>query len=345
MKHFGSIASADLFSVTKGRRNWLRLYFLTVLLSSLIIGRESISAEPAADIRRKAEIAREEAAYLESNPVNQWAVENGKTDWDTPGFKDIYLYIPETHPVRQRGGNDPFGNPYVLGSVRQGVAVNAKTIELCAEVTKRDPTFWGHHDERVLGLIEAARKGDVEAVRTLVKAVPDPNIPNKDGDKALLFSIGDHNDDMEKILTSRGAIVGPGDGSPLWWAIDKENVKEVKALLDRFPSMATATITNDDQPNMTYQPALCRASGLGNTEMVRMLLEHGADPNTLDGYPLSTAAGGYSRIVKLLVEAGAQITPKALNEASPEIRKYLESRLGAATNGVSSAGAKTGSGQ
>ena len=322
-------------------RMGLRLPLLAVLLGFLVLGCGD-------NVRRKAEIAREEAAYLESTPVIQWAKENGVLDTVTPTFDEIYLYIPEDYVVRKRGGKDPFGNPYVMGSVRQGVAVNPKTIVLCAEVTKRDPTFWGHHDERVMGLIEAARKGDVEVVRTLIKTVPDPNIADKSGNKALLYAIGDHNDEMEKILTSHGAVVAPGDVSPLLLAIGKQDVKEVKALLDRFPSMATATETRAGANGVpqTYQPAMYWASDYGDTNVVRMLLEYGADPNTADGYPLrNSVAMERMDVVRLLVEAGARITPTALSRSYGEMRKYLESQLNAATNNVPSSGAKTGTGQ
>ena len=206
---------------------------------------------------------------------------------------------------------------------------------------KHDPTFWGRHDERVLGLIRAAKNGDLDTVRRLVKTVPDPNIPNRMGDTALVFAMGEGNGEMERILTSHGAVLAPGDGSPLWRAIDEDNVKVVKALLDRFPYMATATNAYvwPDGISRTCQLALCKASRVGNMEVVRMLLEHGADLNTLDGRPLWLAVhSGHTDIVRMLVEAGAQITSKALNEASPEIRKYFESQLNRATNGVSSGG-------
>ena len=347
MKYLSFVVSAFFAGIMNDLRTWLRLLLLAALVGSLSLGCERASTERADDIHRRAEIAREDAAFLESKPVEQWCMANGAEDTAIPKLDKILLYVPEDHPVHQRGGKDPFGNPYVMGSVRQGVAVSAKTIELCAEVTKRDPTFWGHHDERVFGLIEAARKGDVEAVRTLVKTVPDPNIADKSGNKALLYAIGEHNEEMEKILTSHGAIVAQGDGSPLWWAIGKQNVKEMKALLDRFPSMATATETRAGGNGVpqTYQPAMYWASDYGDTNVVRMLLEYGADPNTADGYPLqNSVAMERMDMVKLLVEAGARITPAALSRSYGEMRKYLESQLNRGTNNVSSSGANTGAG-
>ena len=315
-------------------RMGLRLPLLAVLLGFLVLGCGN-------DVRRKAELARDEAAYLESEPLEEWAREWGVDDTVTPKPDVFFLYVPNDHAVRKRGAKDPFDNPYVIGSIRQGVAVSIKTIELCAEVTKHDPTFWGRHDERVLGLIRAAKNGDLDTVRRLVKTVPDPNIPNRMGDTALVFAMGEGNGEMERILTSHGAVLAPGDGSPLWRAIDEDNVKVVKALLDRFPYMATATNAYvwPDGISRTCQLALCKASRVGNMEVVRMLLEHGADLNTLDGRPLWLAVhSGHTDIVRMLVEAGAQITSKALNEASPEIRKYFESQLNRATNGVSSGG-------
>ena len=312
-------------------RTWCRFPLVTVLLGSLSLAFADVSAEPADDIRAKAEIAREEAAYLESKPLEQWFIENGVADTIIPDPALLLRYVPGDHAVRKRGGKDPFGNAYVLGSLRQGVAVNAKTIELCAEVTKTDPLFWGHHDERVLGLIEAARGNDIDAVRSLVKTVPDPNIRNKVGDTALELAMAQGNDEMEKILASHGAVLDPGDGRPLWLAIQYQNVTAVSNLIDRFPYMVTATCTSagSDGVLKTWQPAIRYAADTSNAEMVQILLEHGADPNTLDGYPLWVSVyDGHFNTVRLLVEAGAQITPEELGFASGEMREYLKSRLG-----------------
>ena len=113
---------------------------------------------------------------------------------------------------------------------------------------------------------------------------------------------------------------------------------------------ATNTVVGDDGVATTSQLALCVASMGGNTEIVQMLLEHGADPNTASGDPLRSAViDGHLDIVKLLVEAGAQITPTVLQRAARgdrrEICEYLDAHLNAATNGAPSAGAKAGAGQ
>ena len=106
-------------------RMGLRLPLLAVLLGFLVLGCGN-------DVRRKAELARDEAAYLESEPLEEWAREWGVDDTVTPKPDVFFLYVPNDHAVRKRGAKDPFDNPYVIGSIRQGVAVSIKTIELYA---------------------------------------------------------------------------------------------------------------------------------------------------------------------------------------------------------------------
>ena len=346
MQYLGPVVSACPRRSVNEQSSWSCVCLFLVSAGVLSLPSEGVSAERA-PIGHEAVVARQEVQYLESRPVDEWAIENGKGDWDVPRYIDIYRYIPAGEIVRERGGLDPFGNPYVFKSVRQGAAVNAKSIELCAEATRDDPLFWGHNDERVLGLIEAARKGDIATVQTLVKVVPDPNIPNRSGDKALTFALARGDDEMEKLLTSHGAVLDPTDGSALWMAVFDRNVNVASGLVHRFPQMVTATRT-DDGPNgvpATWQPALFYASARGVTELIPLLLEHGADPNTSGGYVLwKEVDKGRVESVKLLVEAGARITPTVLSRAHGEMRKYLESQLNRATNGISSSGAKTGAG-
>jgi ankyrin repeat protein len=61
---------------------------------------------------------------------------------------------------------------------------------------------------------------------------------------------------------------------------------------------------------------------LGYTEVVRFLLQNGADPNMNDNgvTPLIAASYAHLDIVHILLQSGAQVDPVALNQASTESR-------------------------
>ena len=73
--------------------------------------------------------------------------------------------------------------------------------------------------------------------------------------------------------------------------------------------------------NSTRVTALHGAVTRGATEVVKLLLKHGANPNSLQegGFtPLhSAAAAGHEAIVRLLVEHGAELSPRSDQEKTP----------------------------
>ena len=64
----------------------------------------------------------------------------------------------------------------------------------------------------------------------------------------------------------------------------------------------------------SYGNALTAAAYDGTLEIVKLLLEHGADPNSEHGWPLQiAAASGHEDVVKLLLEHGADINDNKTN--------------------------------
>jgi ankyrin repeat protein len=64
----------------------------------------------------------------------------------------------------------------------------------------------------------------------------------------------------------------------------------------------------------SYGNALTAAAYDGTLEIVRLLLDHGADPNSEHGWPLQTAAAaGHEEVVKLLLEHGADVNKNTTN--------------------------------
>jgi len=56
-----------------------------------------------------------------------------------------------------------------------------------------------------------------------------------------------------------------------------------------------------------YRPPLIEAAAYGHAEIVRLLLDHGADPNISDGQALLSAKNmGHTNGVKLLEKARAK---------------------------------------
>lgn len=121
-------------------------------------------------------------------------------------------------------------------------------------------------------LIEAAKNGDREAVRALVKARADVNATEADGTTALHWV--SYRDDVEtaKLLLAAGANVNAANdlgATPLWIASENAGPPLVEALLEAGAN-----------PNLTLlagESPLMVASRSGKPAIVRKLLDRGAD--------------------------------------------------------------------
>jgi ankyrin repeat protein len=120
------------------------------------------------------------------------------------------------------------------------------------------------------------------------------------GDAAKVKSVASHGGNVNAVSSE-----GP---SPLLWAIHADNLAGVRALLE---AGADPNLRMDPLDGLT---ALEVVISNGHSEMLRLMLAHGADPNLVpsdraaERSLLATAAfEGYLENVKLLVQAGAEI--------------------------------------
>jgi ankyrin repeat protein len=125
-------------------------------------------------------------------------------------------------------------------------------------------------DER---LIEAVKRRDVAAVRSLVRARADVNAPEGDGT------------------------------TPLHWAVRADDVESTMALIEGGASVTLA--------NRLGVTALALAATNGNARLIDVLLKAGANPNesSPEGETVLMIASrtGSSSAVKVLLEAGASV--------------------------------------
>jgi len=201
---------------------------------------------------------------------------------------------------------------------------------------------------RLTPLMFAAREGDVEVARILVAAGADVNALAGDGKTALAMAIFNGNYEVASYLVDNKADVNKADAqrfTPLFWAVDRRNMETAP----NFPWMVTADpmplirklldagadpnalVNNtprarmrEGSPRIVFATALMRAAFAADLELVKLLLDRGADPKIIsrDGETtLSAAAGlafihGYHRgkspeerlpVVKLFAELGNDV--------------------------------------
>ena len=197
-------------------------------------------------------------------------------------------------------------------------------------------------------LMLASREDDVELARILVAAGADVNAVGGDGKTALAMAIFNGNYDVASFLVDSKADVDTADAqrfTPLFWAVDRRNMETAP----NFPWMVTqdpmplirklldagadpnALVNNtprarmrEGSPRIVFATALMRAAFAADLELVKLLLEHGADPSIKsrdNETMLAAAAGlafihGYHRgklederleVVKLFVELGNDV--------------------------------------
>ncbi len=154
-------------------------------------------------------------------------------------------------------------------------------------------------------LVDAARKGEVAEVRSLIKQRADVNAVGPDGSSALLWATYRANPDMVRALIGAKANVNVANQygiTPLLQASRMGNAEIIAALLKAGADAGKAE-------RMGETP-LMAAAGAGNLEAVKLFIAKGADVNAKETVEDQTAlmwaaSEGHLEVVKALLAAGA----------------------------------------
>ena len=181
--------------------------------------------------------------------------------------------------------------------VERGADVNATGSKLDYPLIVRQDVMSIPPVGGLTPLMEAARENSYEAAEALLKSGADPNIQNPEKMTALLIAVTNLHWDLANLLIENGA--NPSDGS-LAQAVEMRDQKEVLARpMSRGPHKLNAldvikvllakgakpdavpagqVPTRDGEPGKGGDvPAFSRAAKSADIEVMRMLLEHGAD--------------------------------------------------------------------
>ena len=161
--------------------------------------------------------------------------------------------------------------------------------------------------------LEAAGKGELETLVTLLDAGADINCKDEKGDSALHLAAGKGHDTIVKTLVDHGLDVNSRarfNMTPLMYAANEGHESTAYTLIK-----AGADITCKDY--IGYNALHFAAEG-GLDTIVKMLVDQGLDVNTQGGQygrtPLMQAAMmGNMNTFNILMSAGADITCKDVN--------------------------------
>jgi ankyrin repeat protein len=153
-------------------------------------------------------------------------------------------------------------------------------------------------------IIEAAKKGDREALQALLRQGADVNARAGDGATALLWAA--YKDDLAsaELLVRAGADVNAANdlgATPVWAASRNGNAAMARLLLDAK--------ADPDIPLLLGETPLITASRSGSAEIVEMLLAAGAEVNARGARGqtalMFAASQGHPEVVKALLAHGA----------------------------------------
>lgn len=169
-------------------------------------------------------------------------------------------------------------------------------------------------------LAAVAEADNGQAVRDLIRAHVDVNLPGPDGTPALHWVV--HRQDLQtaRLLVRAGADVNSANRygvRPLHLAIANGDEPMVRFLLEVHADANSADATGET--------CLMMAAGIGDAGMVRALLAHGAvvdqrDPEYRQTALMFAARGGYTEVVHVLLAHGAQVDAQTRTGETPQFR-------------------------
>jgi uncharacterized protein len=160
-------------------------------------------------------------------------------------------------------------------------------------------------------LIDAVKRGDVNAVRTLIAQKTDVNAPDADGSTPLHWAAQRDDVAMADALIAAGANVKAKtryNVTPLSLACGNGDAKLVDRLLKAG--------ADPNETSEEGQTALMTASLTGKPDAVKLLLETGANVDVVEPYKGQTAlmwaaSEGNTAAAELLVAHGANVKAKS----------------------------------
>ncbi len=188
---------------------------------------------------------------------------------------------------------------------------------------------------------DAAREGDLETVRALLRAGEDVNAAQGDGMTALHWAAERGDAAMVEVLVYAGAELQSatriGEYTPLHLAARNGRLEATRALLDAGADVHAVTDPSGSTP-------LHLAAVSGNGALVTVLVEAGADPNAREAQwqqtPLIFAAA-WNRVeaIEALIDGGADpnlaaqtMDLQAMGRVDAEANRRQQAVLDAFTN-------------
>jgi uncharacterized protein len=188
---------------------------------------------------------------------------------------------------------------------------------------------------RRISLVQAAERGDTEAVQTLLSRGVDPNQKDSSGLTAIIVSARRGAVAAVEILLRHGAdpnLRGGVNGwTPLMHAVHTNQLGAARALLDGGAQV--------DGRRPSGETALMMAAGHGYTALVELLLDRGANPRaeTADGFNvLAAAMGGVADIDRFTLGTCQAATVRALKSRDPSLHlpDNMWARLAQVSGGI-----------
>jgi uncharacterized protein len=189
-------------------------------------------------------------------------------------------------------------------------------------------------------LMAAALRGHVAVVTALLEGGADPNLQeNNAGQTALMWALSQHHSAVVDVLVSHRAdvnLASKSGSTPLMFAA-QGSLESARALL------AAGARPNDVHPD-TGQTALIIASTMGNTDIVALLLDNGADPAIVDGNTFTALHAAvrdsdYGADHASRLTAAATVKVLLAHGADPNVRINQKKQTVRALNEVSFQGA------
>jgi ankyrin repeat protein len=189
-----------------------------------------------------------------------------------------------------------------------------------------------------LRLLDAARSGDADAVRRLLKEGVPVNASRPDGFTALHWAVQSEKADIADLLIRAGAAVSAADNygvTPLLLACTNGSVRMVDLLLEAG--------ANPNAAQAYGETVLMTCARTGALDAVKALLARGANVNskeTAEGQTalMWAAAEGHAAVVQALIERGANVHARSARGYTALLLTAREANL-EATKALLAAGA------